>query len=31
MNDAAVQKAGVKCMPVHNYIYEPGIERAQIL
>lgn len=27
--NAAVQKAGVKCMPVHNYIYEPGIERAK--
>lgn len=26
---AAIQKAGVKCMPVHNYIYEPGIERAK--
>ena len=25
----AVAKAGVKCMPVHNYIYEPGIERAK--
>lgn len=25
----AVQKAGVKCMPVHNYIYEPGIERTK--
>ncbi len=25
----AVQRAGVKCMPVHNYIYEPGIERAK--
>lgn len=25
----AVTKAGVKCMPVHNYIYEPGIERAK--
>jgi len=28
---AAVQKAGVKCMPVHNYIYEPGIERAKVM
>ena len=25
----AIDKAGVKCMPVHNYIYEPGIERAK--
>ena len=25
----AVAKAGVKCMPVHNYIYEPGILRAK--
>jgi len=25
----AVDKAGVKCMPVHNYIYEPGIERTK--
>ena len=25
----AINKAGVKCMPVHNYIYEPGIERAK--
>ncbi len=23
----AVKKAGVKCMPVHNYIYEPGVLR----
>ena len=22
-----VDKAGVKCMPVHNYIYEPGVKR----
>ncbi|MDR2847995.1 MAG: Gfo/Idh/MocA family oxidoreductase [Bacteroidales bacterium] len=22
-----VDKAGVKCMPVHNYIYEPGVRR----
>lgn len=29
--NAAVQKAGVKCMPVHNYIYEPGIERAKTM
>ncbi len=28
---AAVAKAGVKCMPVHNYIYEPGIERAKAM
>lgn len=27
--NASIQKAGVKCMPVHNYIYEPGIERAK--
>ncbi len=26
---AAVEKAGVKCMPVHNYIYEPAIERTK--
>ncbi len=25
----AVERAGVKCMPVHNYIYEPGISRAK--
>jgi predicted dehydrogenase len=25
----AVEKAGVKCMPVHNYIYEAGIQRAK--
>ncbi|MCM4150988.1 gfo/Idh/MocA family oxidoreductase [Arenibacter sp. N53] len=25
----AVNKAGVKCMPVHNYIYEAGIKRAK--
>ncbi|PCJ97397.1 MAG: oxidoreductase [Flavobacteriaceae bacterium] len=25
----AITTAGVKCMPVHNYIYEPGIRRAQ--
>ncbi len=25
----AVQEAGVKCMPVHNYIYEPGIARTK--
>ena len=29
--DVAVQKAGVKCMPVHNYIYEPGIERSKAM
>lgn len=29
--NAAVTKAGVKCMPVHNYIYEPGIERAKAM
>lgn len=27
----AVQKAGVTCMPVHNYIYEPGIARAKTM
>ncbi|MBT8185330.1 MAG: Gfo/Idh/MocA family oxidoreductase [Eudoraea sp.] len=27
----AVVQAGVKCMPVHNYIYEPGIFRAKAL
>ena len=27
----AIKKAGVKCMPVHNYIYEPGIERAKAM
>jgi len=27
----AVDKAGVKCMPVHNYIYEPGIKRAKAM
>lgn len=26
---AAVQTSGVKCMPVHNYIYEPGILRTK--
>jgi len=25
----AIDKAGVKCMPVHNYIYEPSIERTK--
>lgn len=25
----AIDAAEVKCMPVHNYIYEPGIKRAQ--
>jgi len=25
----AVNEAGVKCMPVHNYIYEAGIQRAK--
>ncbi|MBM1105722.1 Gfo/Idh/MocA family oxidoreductase [Aurantibacter crassamenti] len=25
----AIDKAGVTCMPVHNYIYEPGIMRAK--
>lgn len=29
--NAAVQKAGVQCMPVHNYIYEPGIKRAKAM
>ena len=27
----AVEEASVKCMPVHNYIYEPGIERAKTM
>ncbi|MFY0654852.1 MAG: Gfo/Idh/MocA family oxidoreductase [Cyclobacteriaceae bacterium] len=27
----AVEKAGVKCMPVHNYIYETSIKRAQAM
>ncbi len=26
---AAIQASGVKCMPVHNYIYEPGIMRTK--
>ncbi|MRI00548.1 gfo/Idh/MocA family oxidoreductase [Kriegella sp. EG-1] len=26
---SAINKAGVTCMPVHNYIYEPGIMRAK--
>jgi len=25
----AVNKAGVKCVPVHNYIYETGVKRAK--
>ena len=25
----AIDQAGVKCMPVHNYIYEPGVMRAK--
>ena len=25
----AISKAGVQCMPVHNYIYEDGIKRTQ--
>ncbi|MGB7393403.1 MAG: Gfo/Idh/MocA family oxidoreductase [Pricia sp.] len=25
----AIDQVGVHCMPVHNYIYEPGIERAK--
>ncbi|GAB5474889.1 MAG: hypothetical protein Mars2KO_29880 [Maribacter sp.] len=29
--NAAIQKAGVQCMPVHNYIYEPAIERARAM
>jgi len=28
---SAISKAGVQCMPVHNYIYEPGIERAKFM
>ncbi|MGB5554262.1 MAG: Gfo/Idh/MocA family oxidoreductase [Flavobacteriaceae bacterium] len=27
----AISKAGVKCMPVHNYIYEEGIIRAKAM
>ena len=27
----AIAKAGVKCMPVHNYIYEDGIKRAKAM
>lgn len=27
----AVAKAGVKCMPVHNYIYETGIQRTKTM
>lgn len=27
----AIEKAGVQCMPVHNYIYEPSIERAKTM
>ena len=27
----AIDKAGVKCMPVHNYIYETSIKRAQAM
>ena len=27
----AVKKAGVKCMPVHNYIYETGIKRTRAM
>jgi len=29
--EAAVKKAGVKCMPVHNYIYETGIKRTRAM
>ncbi|MCP4977019.1 MAG: Gfo/Idh/MocA family oxidoreductase [Maribacter sp.] len=28
---SAINEAGVQCMPVHNYIYEPGIERAKFM
>jgi predicted dehydrogenase len=28
---AAADKAGVLCVPVHNYVYEPGINRARDL
>jgi len=28
---AAAEKAGVLCVPVHNYIYEPGINRTRDL
>ena len=27
----AIDQAGVQCMPVHNYIYESGIERAKAM
>lgn len=27
----AVRKAGVKCIPVHNYIYEAGIQRTKTM
>ena len=27
----AVRQAKVKCMPVHNYIYEPGMKRTQAM
>ncbi|MFT7032122.1 MAG: putative dehydrogenase [Cyclobacteriaceae bacterium] len=27
----AIEKAGVKCMPVHNYIYETSIKRTQAM
>ena len=27
----AIDKAGVRCMPVHNYIYEDGIKRTQTM
>lgn len=27
--EQAIKKAGVKCMPVHNYIYEDGVKRAK--
>lgn len=28
---AAIDKAGVQCMPVHNYIYEDGLKRAKFM
>ncbi|WP_297797716.1 Gfo/Idh/MocA family oxidoreductase [uncultured Eudoraea sp.] len=31
MMQNAVSEAGVKCMPVHNYIYEPGILRTKLM
>ena len=28
---AAAERAGVQCVPVHNYVYEPGLERTKSL